>query len=1059
MIFPQDKASSRSGMALVIVMGLIALLIISGVTFGILMRVERASSANARNTIMARQVAKSALAYAIAAIDDDVGTNSYPLWYDEGDPFKPYWKTYSDPRGKFRDNKITDDPREVFFWKDTLGSIDHRYSEDDISLRAPARIMSGALEDYLPEGIRHRAFAQRYRRLNDSSGKTEPDESRFVSPEWVAVMSDADKGRLDAKDVIGRFAFLAFNTTGYPDLSSIVHGCLKAKGRALGRSPAEIQLPDQFFDSAYSKGGEKTKSDKFKEANKDVPQFDSVVEIIKRNKGAFAQGSAYRAFSYDPPEKAPRDKADDEAYDSGRKVFIGGDAAHLRRHQARIMKAFYDSGLTASTEDYGADAKSVSEPACDECGTAAYTLEKKYNSEQALWAYLGLIDSVDDDEPAGADEYENFARPATEKMPLFNGFMATVRIVRKERAVEKEVGQDDQGNPIRRMVFDGEHVDFEIEFNGKVVFANRSVDPNAEIFDDEIEGKMGFVFGGGNAALWDRFAELAQNSAGVGDTDAGVHMDPVRQAFNDGAAISFPSVAVTCEEIPLGDYKVDDPNAGDKDEKLDKGAPLPDYFSVGAAGATFNPRGEVLRRSPAAADGYDDVDFESRWLTATLDTKKEKFKDGDKSFIKAYEYEADGDKVYSTETAAAVGGAADYPLKRRVVNLVLWGEMIDPRYSNYMARDYLWDQVYPRVAMVSHTGDDPEGRFPDYSISHMKGHVGFGGADTLLALMGGDEAANNRFVAFAKKFKDEPDYFDGYFTCDDDWMSGYSAFQKFMLTSAGALEKHFKGHVDGSRIGAANVGEGDRTDDIDSQWHTMYARNEPLDTVGELGYLPVGPFATIRLCGFDGEQDAIADVDKDVSLFNALPADQPFHPVLDFFTRRRATSGLVNLNATDPVTIAAVFNEMPLNTDEDTTWDRLSEDEALDVAGTLIESWQEIGGGRPFARLSELGWAFELGNDPDNNSDLDLSPFLSDNRKREAAIRNSCGLFTTRGQTFTILLRGEAYSPFFGRTDVRDETGTTLASRLAIAQIWRDSEPDSDGVRPVFVQFFKILDE
>ena len=55
MNFDRDKASSRSGMALVIVLGLIALLIISSVTFGILMRVERASSANSRNTIMARQ--------------------------------------------------------------------------------------------------------------------------------------------------------------------------------------------------------------------------------------------------------------------------------------------------------------------------------------------------------------------------------------------------------------------------------------------------------------------------------------------------------------------------------------------------------------------------------------------------------------------------------------------------------------------------------------------------------------------------------------------------------------------------------------------------------------------------------------------------------------------------------------------------------------------------------------------------------------------------------------------------------------------------------------------
>lgn len=1045
MNFDRDKASSRSGMALVIVLGLIALLIISSVTFGILMRVERASSANSRNTIMARQVAKSALAYAIAAIDEEVGTNSYPVWYDEDNVTKPYWITYADPK-KLSAN-ITDDPRVVHFWKDTFGSVDHRIPDVYSARRAPAGVMSYALEKYLPQGIRPRAYARRYIPRGDNGADPFPRaEKDVVSPEWIALMADAESGA-DAKNVIGRFAFLAFNTTGYLDLSSIVHG--GGEERALGRSAAEIQLPKGFFGSGMT-------SDTFKNKNKSVPRFESVAEIIERNGDqTFAQGSTYRAFSYDPPEKAPEksdaenDRTSDGIPFTG-KVFIGGDDAskcvqHLKKHKARIMKAFYDSGLTASTDEY--DAKSVSESACDECGTAAYTLPAKYNSEQALWAYLGLIDYVDDDdEPEGDNEYEKFARPATENMPLFNGFMATVRIVRKERAKEKEI-KDLDGNVIdRRKYFDGEHVDFEIEFNGKVVFANRSVDPNAEVFDDEIEGKMGFVFNGYDA-LWQKFADVVQNADGVGDTDAGVHMEPVRQPFNDGASVGF-SFKADCDEIALGTTIADPTDAAQKDEALDKAAPLPDTFSVGAAGATFSPRGDVLRRVPASEDGYEDVDFETRWLTATLDTKKEGFKTDKKSFSLAYEEE--GDKVYSTEAKAVAGGGEDYTLKRRVVNLILWGEMIDPRHSHFMARDYLWSDTYPRVAMVSHTQGD-EDNFPDYSISRMKKHgIDFNGAKKLLDMMGNDQNANDNFVTFANKFKGDPGYFDGYFTCDDDWMSGYSSFQKFMLTSANALKTHFMGHVDGSRLGAVNVEEG--TDDIDSQWHAAYTKNAPLDTIGELGYLPIGPFASIRLCGFDGEQDAIDDVDGNISLFNALPVDQPFHTVLDFFTRRRATSGLVNLNATDPVTIAAVFNDMPINTDVDTDWDRLSEDDALELAGTLFDSWQEIGQGRPFARLSELGWAFELKADHDTS-------FLPDNRLREAAVRNSCGLFTTRGQTFTILLRGEAYSPFYGKTDVKDEAGTTLASRLAIAQIWRDSEPDSDGVRPVFVQFFKILDE
>ena len=77
--------------------------------------------------------------------------------------------------------------------------------------------------------------------------------------------------------------------------------------------------------------------------------------------------------------------------------------------------------------------------------------------------------------------------------------------------------------------------------------------------------------------------------------------------------------------------------------------------------------------------------------------------------------------------------------------------------------------------------------------------------------------------------------------------------------------------------------------------------------------------------------------------------------------------------------------------------------------------------------------------------------------ERESVIRNSCGLFTTRGQTFIIAVRGEAYSPMFGKTSV--EGGSVNAAKTAVAQIWRDSEPDENGNHPVFVQFFKIIDD
>ena len=90
--------------------------------------------------------------------------------------------------------------------------------------------------------------------------------------------------------------------------------------------------------------------------------------------------------------------------------------------------------------------------------------------------------------------------------------------------------------------------------------------------------------------------------------------------------------------------------------------------------------------------------------------------------------------------------------------------------------------------------------------------------------------------------------------------------------------------------------------------------------------------------------------------------------------------------------------------------------------------------------------------------------------EREALIRNACGLLTLRGQTFTVILRADAFAPRFGMTGVKQ--GNVLATATAVAQIWRDTEPMITEARnpvnnklektynyPTFIQFFKILNE
>ena len=229
----RGAVAPRSGMALVIVLGLISLLLISSVTFAIMMRIERASSANARNTTMARQSAKSALAYALAAIDHNIGTNKKWAAWQSTDRNSPVWTSPSDPRLPLEQASISyDDRREPKFWKDTFGSVDHGIATNEVSSRAIARVLGNQMQYYLAPGIRHRAWAQRYSSDNDP----QPEEDMFViAPEWVP-MTGGTNGVGDG--VVGRCAFLALDTSGYLDSPALCRD--GAVDRAYGASAAEI---------------------------------------------------------------------------------------------------------------------------------------------------------------------------------------------------------------------------------------------------------------------------------------------------------------------------------------------------------------------------------------------------------------------------------------------------------------------------------------------------------------------------------------------------------------------------------------------------------------------------------------------------------------------------------------------------------------------------------------------------------------------------------------------------------------------------------------------------
>ncbi len=70
----------RRGIALIIVLGLLALMVVMGVTFSIFMRTERVAAGSYRNDVQTRQLLHAALNRALADIDASTTNANYPSW-------------------------------------------------------------------------------------------------------------------------------------------------------------------------------------------------------------------------------------------------------------------------------------------------------------------------------------------------------------------------------------------------------------------------------------------------------------------------------------------------------------------------------------------------------------------------------------------------------------------------------------------------------------------------------------------------------------------------------------------------------------------------------------------------------------------------------------------------------------------------------------------------------------------------------------------------------------------------------------------------------------------
>ncbi len=188
----------------------------------------------------------------------------------------------------------------------------------------------------------------------------------------------------------------------------------------------------------------------------------------------------------------------------------------------------------------------------------------------------------------------------------------------------------------------------------------------------------------------------------------------------------------------------------------------------------------------------------------------------------------------------------------------------------------------------------------------------------------------------------------------------------------------------------------------------------------------------------------------------------------------------------NPYPIASVFNGAPYPSTSGggTVTNAIDASTALVLATDVCRMIEDAGGAhqarssvfdttRNVVRdLSFLGAGNDSGSYRNENKLLSDFVFLAsprDDNERESLLRGTIDGFTTRGQTYLVILRADAYSPKFGENDsVQD--GTTLATTHAIVELFRDPAParapdgsfPSDGSHPVsyhnwYVRSFRVF--
>jgi hypothetical protein len=293
---------TRRGAALLIIIGLLALLLIAAVAFSVMMTVERNAAANYRHAVQARQLLYAGLAKAIADIDASVGDNVYPPWTNGTRQIGVLW---TNGMGQVFGRSVT--CRE-----DVLASCDTTVSMIDPAALCTTKVLSREALSYIPRALRQAV--------------------ETATPECLAFNA--------AGDTIGRYAYVVANVSGLLD-ANVVGRTNRWCGASAGEIALSNDCPFDVIDSVAFTNERRTIDFR----------YESLEELARLNTGVDPDKlSNFETFSYALPELNPEGLP---------KVYLGYDPAVngtltnqlASRHDA-ITNAFAKCGVMNAMPDF-----------------------------------------------------------------------------------------------------------------------------------------------------------------------------------------------------------------------------------------------------------------------------------------------------------------------------------------------------------------------------------------------------------------------------------------------------------------------------------------------------------------------------------------------------------------------------------------------------------------------------------------------------------------------------------------------------------------------------------